>query len=412
MNILYVTEMVPFHCGNNEQVRAYYQIRALLEEGCTVDCIFFHENFIYVLSGMEVLCRSFNQKNIKIFTRQNINKNYFTSIIKGFPGSIAKFTAPELNDIIRDMLKKHPYDVIQIQSKIAHNLSVTDGYPKVVIDYIGSESLKLNRQLGNTNSVIKKYWLKEKVRRMTLHETRLGKIYPIGIVQSEKDRKQFHNHNTLKVIPNIKYFPPRLKRAVKKEALIFTGMMNKVENIEAAKRLVNHIFVPLKETYQSLECWIVGGEPSDEVLALNNIEGVSVTGSVEDLSQHIRNSSVYIAPQTFGNEAQQHLIEAATQVVPIILTEEMNSMIGFTHQKEALIAITDSDFKEKIKDVLEDSYLRNRLSRNAKKYIKQRHSNESVLRLLMHTYLSQHSDDETSLSIHSNLDEARKEVGK
>ncbi|SDY32741.1 Glycosyl transferases group 1 [Evansella caseinilytica] len=411
MRILYVTEKVPFIPGSNDQARAYRQIEGLIEEGIHVDCIFFHDDFIYFLPGKDILSKSFNKKTIKAFKRSKRQLYTILDIVKGYPVTVSKYAAPELNTVIRTILKTEPYDTIHLQSKLAHNLKETEGLPKLLIDFVEADSWSLHEQIDQTDNKIAKYILMEEHRRLKRHDRDVRLKFDKGIVQSRRDREEISaTGDQVKVVPHIQLVPKTLRRASRKKAIVFSGKMNAAHNIAAAKRLVNNIYLPLKQEIADLECWIVGGQPGAEVEELAKIDGVTVTGYVKDNISYIRNGSVYVAPLEFGTGIHQQIIEAAIQARPVVLSDTANSGIGFTDSKEAKVCGTDEEFIDSIRQLLEDSSTGTRLSRNAKKYVKRKFNKELAIRLLMSTYHSLLSNQQAADSLEAEAAVAEEET--
>ncbi|MBU9713082.1 glycosyltransferase [Evansella tamaricis] len=387
MRILYVSEQVPFVQAENEQVRAYYQIKSLIETGVHVDCIFFHENFIYFLPGTDVIQKSFNQKNIKAQNRSGQKFHFIFSLLKGLPVTAARFSAPELRTMLNEVVESESYDLIQIQSKLVHNIRKTEGLPPIVIDYVEGECWSINKELDSCGHSFKKIILLDKLRRTKRYETKLQKKYPIGIAQSLRDRQRLHRIN---VVSNIFDFAISKGNNVihSRKALVFYGSLKEKHAIEAAKMVVEDMFLPLKNEFQDLQCFIIGGEPPIEVEKLGETDGVTITGYVEDITPYLSNGEILIAPFTYGTGMLHHVLSAAKIGAPILLSKETNSNIGFNHGKEAVICNKREEYLSNARLILEDEKLLTKLSKNAAAFVLQKYNREIAIRSLLYTYES------------------------
>lgn len=113
-------------------------------------------------------------------------------------------------------------------------------------------------------------------------------------------------------------------------ALVFTGAMDYLPNIDAVTVFANAIFPQLRSSYPDLEFWIVGGKPSKVVRDLADKPGVHVTGRVADVRPFVQHAIAAVAPMTIARGVQNKVLEALAMGKPVIASPQ--AMEGIVHE--------------------------------------------------------------------------------
>lgn len=92
--------------------------------------------------------------------------------------------------------------------------------------------------------------------------------------------------------------------------IVFIGKMSYEPNILAVNYFVKHIFPLLKDVNPNLRFYIVGANPVKKVTKLSKIEGIVVTGFVDNIEKYLQSSCVVIAPMLTGAGIQNKIIQA------------------------------------------------------------------------------------------------------
>lgn len=123
--------------------------------------------------------------------------------------------------------------------------------------------------------------------------------------------------------PAISYESPY---SAQSQVLVFAGAMDYWPNINAAVWFAEEVFPHIRKQIADICFYIVGMNPSDEVLKLAEIPGIFVTGSVDDIRPYIAHASVSVAPLRIARGIQNKVLEAMAMTKPILATE--NAMCG------------------------------------------------------------------------------------
>jgi glycosyltransferase involved in cell wall biosynthesis len=117
--------------------------------------------------------------------------------------------------------------------------------------------------------------------------------------------------------------PPELRRG----GALFVGAMHHAPNVEAAKRLLEHVMPHVWRELPDLALTIVGGPVSAKLVeakktAVASAERiVDLTGIVPDVRPFLAEARVYVNPVTHGAGSSLKIIEALAAGVPVVSTE-------------------------------------------------------------------------------------------
>lgn len=169
--------------------------------------------------------------------------------------------------------------------------------------------------------------------------------------------------------------------------LIFTGAMNYKHNVEAVCHFFNKIFPLVRSKIPDVKLYIVGKEPSKEVLELASDKSVTVTGFVEDVRPYFAQASAAIVPMvTDDGGFKTKILEAMAMGKPIVSTSIGAKGIDVTPGRDIVIADTPEEFADRVLELLNDKKLCQRISSSARKLVEQKYSWETMTEELIRVF--------------------------
>jgi len=110
-------------------------------------------------------------------------------------------------------------------------------------------------------------------------------------------------------------------------------------NQTAAMRLIDEIFPLIAERLPGSELWLVGKDPTQEMLNASGRDvRVRVTGSVDDTLPYFRDLDVLIVPIVVGSGTRLKILEAFAAGLPVISTAKGAEGIAAVDGQEIIIA--------------------------------------------------------------------------
>jgi len=152
--------------------------------------------------------------------------------------------------------------------------------------------------------------------------------------------------------------------------MVFTGKMDYRPNIDAVVWFSSEIFPKIKNEIPEAQFVIVGQKPTPAVKNLELINGIKVTGAVDDIRPHIGGATVYVAPLRMGGGTRFKLLEAMAMKKPIVSTTIGAEGFAIQNGREMLIADDTDSFAQAVIALLRDESKRRTLSEAGYEFVK------------------------------------------
>ena len=239
-----------------------------------------------------------------------------------------------------------------------------------------------------TTSVLKKD-LKDRIHsglHKRYEQSYIEKFNEIITVTNKDKRilRKLEPESIVTVIPNgveLADFPYRQKNqssgnSLPAQEIVFVGNMNRPMNIDAAKFLALEIFPAIRQRYPEAVLKLVGARPSDEVLKLNELSGVTVTGKVDCVVKYLHSATVCVIPIRQGYGLRNRTLEAMAAGVPVVGSDRALSEfeIDGAVPLRAMRANTIEEYVYAIGRLLCEPKLREKLSVNARSLVEKEYT--------------------------------------
>jgi glycosyltransferase involved in cell wall biosynthesis len=164
-------------------------------------------------------------------------------------------------------------------------------------------------------------------------------------------------------------------------SLIFIGNMGSLFNQRSILYFYKEIYPSIKETFPDVKLYIVGKDPSEEIIQMTRDTSVIVTGYVEDLRPYLARASVVTLP-VHGYGIKTRILEAMAMGKPVVTSSEGIHGIDVTPGENIIIADDPEEFAQRVIELLNDKELRNRIGANARKLMEEEYSWEKMTDML------------------------------
>ena len=142
--------------------------------------------------------------------------------------------------------------------------------------------------------------------------------------------------------------------------VLFVGNMFYGPNLDAARWFAAEILPALRQLHGEVSFRVVG-VGGHEFRDLRGIDGVVVTGPVDDLRDEIDRADLAVVPIRFGAGTRLKVVEALANRLPLVTTTIGSEGIEVVDGQHALIADDAATFAAACARALDDAELRSRL---------------------------------------------------
>lgn len=201
--------------------------------------------------------------------------------------------------------------------------------------------------------------------------------------------RQVHPTMDVTVIPNgvdPRFVAPVGAPARDPDLLVFTGVMDYAPNVAAARFLADQLLPRVRAVRPSARLALVGRNPSAEVRALGNRDGVEVTGEVPDVRPWLARGAVFVCPMQNGTGIKNKLLEAMASGAACVATPLATQGLGVRPGEHLLVATEAEELARQVLDVLDRPALATRLGEAARALVRANFAWETVARAYEDVY--------------------------
>ncbi|MDX9710101.1 MAG: TIGR03087 family PEP-CTERM/XrtA system glycosyltransferase [Trichloromonas sp.] len=385
MKILYLCHRIPYPPNKGDKIRSFNEVRYLAaRHELDLLCLADDPGDLKYRADLEKICR-----RVAVFplypTRAKARG--LLSLVKGNSLSAGYFHQRDMQRCCDRWLQEGDYDAVLCFSStmaeyLFHAASLAKG-PRKVMDFCDVDSDKWLQYAAESRAPLS--WLyRLENRRLADYERRIYREFGHSLLISEAEARLFRGicpeARNVAVIPNgvdYNYFSPGhdLPRVLPAEGphLVFTGAMDYHVNVDGVLWFCREIWPLLKKDFPKLRFTIVGSKPTSAVLALAKLDGVAVTGFVDDVRPYYRDADVCVIPLRLGRGVQNKVLEALAMGKAAVATAKANAGIQADEGTHLRLADAPRDFAAAVAALLRERGQRERLGENARRFVTERY---------------------------------------
>jgi sugar transferase (PEP-CTERM/EpsH1 system associated) len=306
------------------------------------------------------------------------------SLCKGLVGlavgeslTLRYFKSRALHRRIGSRSGRTPYNLVYASSTPMAQYGRRLGLP-VIMDFVDVDSDKWS-QYGRHSRPPLSWFYKTEGRRLRDCEAdiaRWARLCVLATTAEEDLLKSFAPWARTSVVPNgidLDYFRP-VPRDASGPGLIFTGAMDYLPNIDAARYFCEEILPLVRREIPQTRFYIVGLNPPAEVRRLGEVPGVVVTGTVPDVRPYYERTSVCVAPLRIGRGVQNKVLQAMAMGLPVVASSVAHRGLEAQRGKHLLVEDEPKAFAARVVALLRNPGERHAMGRQARAFVEGHHA--------------------------------------
>ncbi len=384
LNILFVTAHFPYPLIGGERIKQYHILKHLaknnriflvsLDKGYNVE-----NSYINEIKRINVTPHIFHLNK----TRSYLSAALFSAF--GNPLEIEYFNHREFKNKINEVVKEQNIDLI-----INFFIRTAEHVKSIPVRKIlMAEDCRWFYQSGTSKesrNLHQKAIRAFEARKLRKYEANIMNYFDVTTAVTDEDKNQMRLLNSkaeLQVLSNGvdagKFNPAETDNL--RQGIILTGKLDVWINILMIKRIVRNIFPKIKESYPGASLNIVGANPTSEVLKFQNND-IKVHADVPDIVPYLQDAAVFLHPHSGGSGIQNKVLEAMSCGCPVVTTRSGAKGINIRNGHNGFIADSDKEMSEYCREMLINSQSRNEIGENARDYVVNNHSWDSIFEKL------------------------------
>lgn len=369
-NILYVTTKLPWPLIGGDRIHMYNCLRELKKRGYNI-------TVVTLVTEDDDLDGAL--KHDEFYTKLlpvEFNKNFaylgaLRALYKKTPFIVEYFYNSKMQKVIDNELKHNKYDLVI--GYMIRSLPYLEKHKiKKIIHICDTYTMLYKRRLHEQRKLFDKLKIFVEYLKVKAYENYTCKITDKQVLISTPDRDFMlnfvENPNNLVVInwtTDTDYFSPQF--AETGNNIYMVGSWQYIPNTEAAVYFAKNIFPLVKAKIPDAKFRIIGANPRKELYEVaNEVSGIEITGRVDDVRDYTKDCKVSVCPTKIVSGMQTKILEALSMGIPIVATPESAKGVW-----EDLITIgyNDSDFADKVVQLLNNKDLRKSISMKSRDFI-------------------------------------------
>ncbi len=381
MKILMVTPYVPYPPSSGGQIRTYNLLKYLSQNNeITLVALYKNDEEKKYESYLKKYC-----KNIYLCKRPSSPwqfKNIFKTIFSSSPFLVVRNYSDEAKTIINKLLRSEKFDVIHAETFYVMPHIPETKVPTVLVEqtieykvykhFVNSLPFYLRMLVYFDIDIMKlKYW-----------ERFYWKKANAVVVVSSSDEKLIKNEEPLlktSIIPNCVGDEMIIEKLEEKDlrspTIFFQGNFFWLQNVEAAKFIIDQIYPQLVKELPNVKIIIAGqnakklGDLIDKSIKIINIE----PDNINKVKELFRENTLFIAPIFGPGGTRLKILAAMGSGMPVI--SSVTGIVGLevTDNKDVVIANDPIVFISKIKRLLTNKNFYEKIRKNAYNLVKEKY---------------------------------------
>ncbi|WP_411339091.1 TIGR03087 family PEP-CTERM/XrtA system glycosyltransferase [Sphingopyxis sp. J-6] len=266
---------------------------------------------------------------------------------------------PVSNRLFRNLALAHQVDDLLGEGKISHIVAFSGQMAQylpggfdgpVIMDFVDVDSAKFAIYAEQDRRPPLHWIHKREARKLGAFEAAIARRTDASLFVSEAEAALFRSRsglgrNKVHAVENgidTAKFDPALAfdpvAAGEGPVAVFTGQMDYRPNIDAVRWFAADILPLVRRRHPAARFAIVGRAPTDEVRALENLAGVTVTGEVPDVRPWLAAADAVVAPLLLARGVQNKLLEAMAMARPVAASAAAATGIDAVAGEHLLVA--------------------------------------------------------------------------
>ena len=384
MNILFLCHSFPMPPKSGDKIRAYHIIRHLAQR---------HRVTVATLTRTpqeSALAQAWRERRPAASAMQGVEllaahvddaiqaMRMAVRLPTSTPSSFGYFHSRALRRLVDAALARHPFDLVFVHcSSMARYVERASGSPKI-LDFADMDSQKwLDYGRQRRFPLAQGYGLEG--IKLEREERRLASRFDVCTVVTPAELETldaFHASCRTDWFPNGvdgDYFQPT-PGSRDRDLVVFVGKMDYFPNEQGVVDFCRTTWPSIRAARRNARFAIVGSNPTRAVGALAALDGVTVTGAVDDVRPWLARATVAVAPLKLARGTQNKVLEAMASGTPVVASTLAARGVDAKANEHLLVADGPAPFADAVVRLMNDDGLRARLAAAARARMLSHHS--------------------------------------
>jgi len=373
MRILWVTPMLPGMTGGGQKrnlnlikiaaAKHDVSVLSLIQPGEDVRVPF-----------LEPFCRRIELVPFQPFVPQGKWHNRLTGwsrlLFDPRPQYARTFPVETMQEPLKRLMRELNPDLVFFAHLHTAELLPAAGDVPAILSEHNAEFEIIRRQQAAAGNLIHRFRDDLAWKKLLAFERYWIRRFPVCLAVSQRDAgilgELTDGKTRIQVVPNgienAFFAPTNDSTSEMRSSIIFVGTMSYQPNADAAIYFCREIWPLIRQAKPDATLTIIGSKPAPEVLALQGLPGVTVTGFVEDTRPYYWQATTSVVPLRIGGGTRHKILESMAAGCPVVSTTLGAEGLDLKPDRDLLVADRPADFAACVVRLLLDTAQRDRLA--------------------------------------------------
>lgn len=388
MNILFLSQVLPYPLDAGPKVRSYYVLRYLAQHHRVTLVAFTRAtDSPEALAHLRSFCHAVH--SVPLQRSRVRDARYFASaFIRTRPFLIVRDDLPSMDDALRLLFRSNAFDVVHAdQLSMAHYALRVPGV-KRILDQHNAVWTIMRRLAENEPSRLKRLIMSREMRLLRTHEAQTCAQFDdiVTVTSQDKQALTFPEYPVRAPIQTIpicidpdKISPLPLVPSARD--VICVGGMFYPPNVDGMVWFAHEVLPHVWRVSPESRFYIVGARPDKRLVELGQREPrIVVTGYVEHVQQYLERAAAFVVPLRAGGGMRVKILDAWARAVPMVSTTIGAEGIDLQAGENILLADSPSEFANAVLRLINDRPFAGRLAANGRRWVETHYAWRSIYR--------------------------------
>lgn len=413
MDVLFLTQIVPYPPDAGPKVKTYHVLRALDGQGHNVTLVTFARpeemQHIPVLEKQLAAVHAVPIRRSRLADVGYMMQSFLT----GDPFLIVRDNLPAMQDTVARLVRQNHYDILHadqltmVQFALQAAGMPSSGKPAVVFDAHNAVWTIVERMEKNASWYLKPI-LRIEAGRVKRYEggllRRVDNVLAVTDVDKacleeaiqETDSPTGEKTAPITVIPiavDTQQLQP-VRRQQGSKNIVTLGTLHYPPNADGIRWFMNEVFPLVRQRVPEATLTVIGKNPPRDFVeqAEKHPDVITVTGYVPELTPYFEQSALMVVPVRAGGGMRVRILEAFAYAMPVVTTTVGLEGIHAECGSEVIVADDPAEFAAQVCSLLDDEARQAELAMNGRRLAENRYDWQVVLSRMEEVYGSQRSD--------------------
>jgi glycosyltransferase involved in cell wall biosynthesis len=407
MNILFLTQILPYPPDAGPKVKTWHVLQALIQQGHSIYfASFVRPEEMEHVPVLEEICKEVHIVPIRRSRVKDIGymlKSYFSNR----PFLVERDNLPAFQEVVNKIVQQQQIDFIHadqltmVQFAIRGASKSQNKKTKVIFDAHNAVWTIVERMRENVPWYLKPI-LSIEANRVKRYEGELLRTVDHVLAVTDVDRASLEDALKIKRVTKKEEVSPitvipisvntqqirSIQRNPDSTNIVTLGTLHYPPNADGIRWFIEEAFPLIRKKIPDVTLTIIGKNPPKDFLRLaaDPNAGVVVTGFVPKLEPYFKEAALTVIPVRAGGGMRVRILEAFAYAMPIVTTTVGLEGIKAQPGKDILVEDDPEAFARAVIRLLNNKELQNQLAANGRRLVEMKYDWQVTLRDLEKVY--------------------------